>query len=108
MQLIKVLGYVVIFIAVAALMASMLSGTVLAAAGGTGQVKVDSSSMPLPLKVVASQFLNSKNEPHDVTWDTCLNGGEIKDRPDKRGQSPKAFMADQFTLFLEDLPPLYR
>ena len=60
------------------------------------------------LKVVASQFLNSKNEPHDVTWDTCLNGGEINDRPNKRRQSPKAFEADPFTLFLEDLPPLYR
>jgi len=33
------------------------------------------------------------NEPHDVTWDMWLNGGEVTDRPNRRGQAPKTFMA---------------
>jgi len=33
------------------------------------------------------------NEPHDVTWDVWLNGGEITDRPNRRGQTPKTFKA---------------
>jgi hypothetical protein len=33
------------------------------------------------------------NEPHDVTWDIWLNGGEVTDRPNRRGQTPKTFKA---------------
>jgi hypothetical protein len=33
------------------------------------------------------------NEPHDVSWDIWLNGGEITDRPNRRSQTPKTFMA---------------
>jgi len=33
------------------------------------------------------------NEPHDVTWDVWLNGGEVTDRPNRRGQTPKTFKA---------------
>lgn len=33
------------------------------------------------------------NEPHNVTWDIWLNGGEITDRPNRREQTPKTFKA---------------
>ncbi|MCJ7729841.1 MAG: glycoside hydrolase family 5 protein [Sedimentisphaerales bacterium] len=33
------------------------------------------------------------NEPHDVTWDVWLNGGTIKDRPNRPGQTAKTFEA---------------
>ncbi|MBN1361557.1 MAG: cellulase family glycosylhydrolase [Sedimentisphaerales bacterium] len=33
------------------------------------------------------------NEPHDVSWDIWLNGGEVTDRPNRRGQMPKTFKA---------------
>jgi hypothetical protein len=33
------------------------------------------------------------NEPHDVTWDVWLHGGEITDKPNGRGQTAKTFKA---------------
>jgi len=33
------------------------------------------------------------NEPHDVTWDVWLNGGTIKDRPNRPGMTAKTFEA---------------
>ncbi len=33
------------------------------------------------------------NEPHDVSWDIWLNGGEITDRPNRRNQTPRTFIA---------------
>ncbi len=33
------------------------------------------------------------NEPHNVTWDIWLNGGEVTDRPNRRSQTPKTFKA---------------
>ena len=33
------------------------------------------------------------NEPHDVSWDIWLNGGEITDRPNRRNQTPRTFKA---------------
>ena len=33
------------------------------------------------------------NEPHDVSWDVWLNGGQIKDRPNRRNQTPRTFKA---------------
>lgn len=33
------------------------------------------------------------NEPHDVSWDVWLNGGEITDRANRRGQTPRTFRA---------------
>jgi len=33
------------------------------------------------------------NEPHDVSWDIWLNGGEITDRPNRRNQKPITFKA---------------
>ena len=33
------------------------------------------------------------NEPHDVSWDIWLNGGDITDKPNRRGQTPKTFRA---------------
>ena len=36
-----------------------------------------SASKPLPLREVGTQILNSNNEPHDVSWDIWLNGGQI-------------------------------
>jgi endoglucanase len=33
------------------------------------------------------------NEPHDVSWDIWLNGGQITERPNRRRQTPKTFMA---------------
>ncbi len=33
------------------------------------------------------------NEPHDVTWDIWLNGGEVTDKPNRRGQTPRTFKA---------------
>jgi hypothetical protein len=33
------------------------------------------------------------NEPHDVSWDVWLNGGEITDRPNRRGQTPRTYKA---------------
>ncbi len=33
------------------------------------------------------------NEPHDVSWDVWLNGGQITDRPNQRNQTPRTFKA---------------
>jgi endoglucanase len=33
------------------------------------------------------------NEPHNVSWDIWLNGGEITDRPNRRNQTPRTFKA---------------
>jgi hypothetical protein len=33
------------------------------------------------------------NEPHDVTWDVWLNGGTIKDRPNRPGAQAKTYEA---------------
>jgi hypothetical protein len=33
------------------------------------------------------------NEPHDVSWDVWLNGGEVTDRPNGRGQTARTFKA---------------
>ncbi|HUT45886.1 MAG TPA: cellulase family glycosylhydrolase [Sedimentisphaerales bacterium] len=33
------------------------------------------------------------NEPHDVSWDIWLNGGQITDRPNRRNQTPRTFKA---------------
>jgi endoglucanase len=33
------------------------------------------------------------NEPHDVSWDIWLNGGEVTDKPNGRGQTARTFKA---------------
>jgi len=33
------------------------------------------------------------NEPHDVTWDVWLNGGQVTDRPNRRSQTPRTYKA---------------
>jgi len=66
MQIKRLLGCVVLFIAGAVLAASVNSGTAAAS-----QVKAESASMPLPLKVVGTQILNSKNEPVRLRGVNC-------------------------------------
>jgi endoglucanase len=41
------------------------------------------------------------NEPHDVSWDIWLNGGQVTDRPNRRGQTPKTFKAVGMQLLLD-------
>jgi endoglucanase len=33
------------------------------------------------------------NEPHDVSWDIWLNGGQVTDRPSRRRQTPRTYKA---------------